>query len=100
MKLVFTHPHLVAVEQMRSLLEREGIQCSLRNEYAAGASGELAPLDTWPELWLLNDEDYDRANKVMEAFQSRAEAPDWSCSRCGRSSPATFEFCWHCGGER
>lgn len=100
MKLVFTHPHLVAVEQVRSLLEREGIDCTLRNEYAAGATGELAPLDTWPELWLLRDGDYDRANRAIDAFQGGVDAPDWVCGKCGGTSPATFEFCWQCGAER
>jgi hypothetical protein len=100
MQLVFTHPNLVVVEQMRSLLQREGIDCTLRNEYASGASGELAPFDTWPELWLLDDADYDRANRVMEAFQGRAEGPEWRCAGCGRSSPETFEMCWHCGAAR
>ena len=100
MKLVFTHPNLVAVEQMRGLLEREGIDCALRNEYAAGATGELAPLDTWPELWLLRDGDYDRANRVLDAFRAHVDEPDWVCGKCGGASPATFEFCWQCGAEK
>ena len=99
-KLAFTHPQLVVVQQVLSLLDREGIACTLRNEYAAGAVGELAPLDAWPELWIQNDSDYDRANQVLEVFTAEVEEPEWPCDQCGKSSPATFEFCWHCGWER
>jgi hypothetical protein len=49
------------VAQVQSALEMAGIPCTLRNEYAGGASGELAPLETWPEIWVLRDRDHDRA---------------------------------------
>ncbi len=52
MKLVYTHPNSIAVAQARSSIEFAGIDCILRNEYASGAIGELAPIDAWPALWL------------------------------------------------
>jgi hypothetical protein len=45
MKLVYTHPNSIVVGQARSAIELAGIACSLRNEYASGAIGELAPID-------------------------------------------------------
>jgi hypothetical protein len=60
MKLIHTHPDGIILAQVRSALEQAGIPCTIHNEYASGASGELAPFDTWPELWLLRDRDYDR----------------------------------------
>lgn len=99
-KLVYTHPVNVMVAQARSALEQAGIRCVLRNEYAAGAMGELAPIDVWPELWLLRDRDYDRAQQILKPAGEEVQEADWHCGTCGSASPATFDMCWHCAGER
>ena len=100
MKLVYTHPSNIVVAQARISLDLAGIKSALRNEYAAGAMGELAPIDVWPELWVVRDRDYERATLLLA--QSRAEIveADWHCIRCGTQSPATFELCWNCAGDR
>jgi len=100
MKLVYTHPSVIVIAQARSLVERAGISCLLRNEYAAGAMGELAPIDVWPELWVLRDRDYDRAMLVLAQSRSEIREADWNCRSCGSYSPATFELCWRCASEK
>jgi hypothetical protein len=100
MKLVYTHPSGIMVAQARNALELAGLKCVLRNEYAAGAMGELAPIDVWPELWVLRDRDYDRATLVLAHARAEIQEADWQCGHCGSQSPATFEYCWHCAGER
>ena len=67
MKLVYTHPSHIIVSQARSALEMAGIKCSMRNEYASGALGELAPIDTWPELWVMRDRDYEMARALSSS---------------------------------
>jgi hypothetical protein len=98
--LVYTHPSIVVVTQARGVLEAAGIQCFLRNEYAMGAAGELAPIDTWPELWIARDHQYQHARSLIEASQVEQQASDWKCGKCGSTSPDTFDWCWHCAGER
>lgn len=100
MKLVYTHPSLVQVSQVRNALQHVGIKCSIRNEYAAGALGELAPIDTWPELWLVYERDLERATIAIAGFQAEIEEADWDCANCGNASPATFDWCWRCASER
>ena len=100
MKLVYTHPNLVLVAQTQSLIEFAGIECVVRNEYASGAIGELAPIDAWPELWVINDEDCDRAESLIEESHASTQEAEWKCAKCGNLNPATFDLCWHCGGER
>lgn len=97
MSPVFSHPQLVVVEQMRSLLAHHGIDAVLRNQYSAGASGELAPIDTWPELWLRREADRERALDLIRQQQRPVEGADWQCPACGAHSPATFDWCWQCG---
>lgn len=100
MKLVHTHPSNIVVAQARSALELAGIGCVIRNEYAAGGMGELAPIDVWPELWILRDRDYERAKLLLAQSRADIVEADWHCTRCGSDSPATFDLCWHCAGDR
>ncbi len=100
MKLVYTHPNIAVVTQAQSLIEQAGIESVIRNEYASGASGELAPISAWPEVWVVNDGDHDRAVSLLEALKEESGEPDWRCRQCDNANPATFESCWRCGLER
>jgi hypothetical protein len=100
MKLVYTHPSHIVTAQAQSSIELTGIKCVLRNEYAAGAIGELAPIDTWPEVWVLRDRDYEGAKRIVERLQADTGEADWTCTQCGSASPDTFEVCWHCAADR
>jgi len=96
MKKVYTHENRFIVSNAKNIVEASGIQVVLRNEFSAGASGDLSPFDTWVELWVLNDEDYELAvNVLAEAFEN-ADAPTWVCAACGETNEASFELCWNC----
>jgi len=98
LKLAYTHPNLAIVTQAASALERAGITAEIRNEYAAGGIGELAPIEAWPELWV-PDRDWELAQRLIEADRTRAEGPEWQCGQCEASNPATFDWCWRCGAD-
>ncbi len=100
MKLVFTHPNLTVVTQARASLDQQGIASEIHNQYAVGAVGELAPIDAWPELWVVRDRDEERARQFIEQSMSTENAPDWACAACGNSNPDSFESCWSCGRNR
>lgn len=99
LKLLYTHPSIVAVTQAESAVARCGIDTRIRNEYAAGAVGELAPIDAWPELWV-DEADWQRASAAMESLRQESDKPDWTCPGCDNVNPPAFEFCWHCARER
>jgi hypothetical protein len=99
MKLVFTHPNQFALIHVRHLLETQGIRCKVQNEFASGAVGELAPIDTWPELWVTENEDEPRARALIEESEVRADAADWHCGHCGEVNAGSFDVCWACGNE-
>jgi hypothetical protein len=100
LKLVYTHPSIINVAQARSSIEQAGIDCVMRNEYAAGALGELAPIDAWPELWVKSDRHFDRATQVIEQLRVQEHAADWQCAQCGVACPDTFDWCWKCATDR
>ena len=97
--MVYTSENRLLVGHARGLLEAQGIEVLMRNEFAAGATGEVPVFETWPELWVVNDRDYDRACGIIaDAFRDSAAAP-WHCQRCGEENDASFEFCWNCGAD-
>ncbi|WP_237067680.1 putative signal transducing protein [Microbulbifer guangxiensis] len=95
--LIFTHENRLLVELARSKLEVAGIAVFLKNEYAQGATGELAPHQAWPELWLERDRDYERAMQLLRDAEGQA---DWICRHCGESNGAAFDYCWQCDSSR
>ena len=98
MLLVYTHENKIIVENVRSLLEQNGIDTSLRNEYASGGMGELAPTETWPELWV-NDWHFDKAKAILKNFARKELRPGWVCHNCGEENASTFDHCWNCQTE-
>ena len=72
----------------------------LKNEYAQGAMGELSVFDAWPELWVVEDRDYDAAVAIIDSALSESDASGWTCPRCRESNGPAFESCWKCGAAR
>jgi hypothetical protein len=99
MKLIYTHENRLLVCNIQNILENGSIAVTLKNEYAAGASGDLSFLTTWLEVWVINDEDYDAAMKLIEAAFTKNNSNDWTCSDCGEINAASFDLCWNCQSE-
>jgi hypothetical protein len=90
------------IEMLKGLLDDVQITCMIRNEYLSSAMGEVPFLDSSPELWILNDEDYSRAREILETWRTtRSETKEaWACAHCGESIEGQFTSCWECGRER
>lgn len=81
----------------KNLLEAQGIDAFVKNEFSHGAVGDLAPQDAWPELWLYVDEAYSAAKVIIEAMTDPGDSVDWQCLQCNESNDTSFELCWNCG---
>jgi hypothetical protein len=97
MKRVFSHPNSMIVGSMASLLDQEGIETETRNDILGGAAGEIAPGETWVELWVIDERQADAAAKLIKETMAQPEGEDWICAHCLESNPATFDICWQCG---
>ena len=64
----------------------------------AGGIGELAPFETWPELWVAQ-EDEDKAKKVIEQISHTNTEVEKICPHCGEGNQLSFQICWNCGGQ-
>ena len=100
MKFVYTNENRLLVSNFQNMLLNAGMDITLKNEFAAGASGDLPFLNTWPEIWVMNDEDYDQALAIINKVLSENDTDDWLCTQCGESNSSAFELCWNCQREK
>jgi len=99
MKRVFRAAALHQVAHARNVLLMAGIQSELRNQYLAGALGDLPMLETWPALFV--DDDDEQA--ALSALARAAAAPHGAaltCEECGETLEPQFTACWRCGALR
>lgn len=82
---------------MSSALNEIGIKTEVRNDILGGATGEIAPGETWIELWVVDDHQAASATKRIKEIIELPERDDWVCNHCQESNPATFDLCWQCG---
>jgi hypothetical protein len=96
MKLVFRAASLLQVSHARNLLIAAGIDSELRNQYLAGALGDLPMLETWPQLWVEDALE----SAALSALARGSAAPAgvaWICEQCGEELEVQFTSCWRCG---
>jgi len=97
MKKLTTSESSVTINHWKNLLESEGISCELRNEHLGSIMGEMPFMEVWPQLWIVNDLDFDRARQLL-SDDAAAESPTetWKCRHCGEENEGQFAACWKC----
>lgn len=101
MKKVTSCDSIVTINHYKNLLESEGIPAFLRNEHLGSIMGEVPFQEVWPELWVKNDLDLDRARQLIDTARIHEESPTtpWRCSNCKAENEGQFAACWQCGRE-
>jgi len=99
MKLVYSHENQFIVGNIKNLIEAENINVFIKNEFAKGALGETAAFDCWPEVWVYDDEDYQKAIDIVASVEAKQAEMDWVCNQCDEKNDPSFEVCWHCKSE-
>ena len=101
MKKVYSADNLVASGYIKNLLESCNIDCIIKNQNLAGAIGEIPPIECWPEVWIINDENFSEATAIINStFQDNPQENNWWKCPCGETLEGQFSACWHCGAER
>ena len=102
MKKVYSSDSFFLVGHLRELLENHHIRCIAKNEFLLGAAGELPPTECWPELWIAEDFQYEKAREIIEGFLAGngEHSGEWCCPACGERLEGQFTACWSCGTER
>jgi hypothetical protein len=93
----------IEAQFLRDFLDRHLIETVVLGDYLAGAAGQL-PADIFPEVWVLDDDDLERARELLPRFinQSKADpgVTPWTCEACGEAVEGDFALCWNCGRPR
>jgi hypothetical protein len=98
MKRVFRAASLIQVAHARNLLLTAGIQSELRNQYLAGAMGDLPMLETWPQLYV-DDADEQVALRALARAAAAPAGASWTCEHCDEVLEPQFTSCWRCGSS-
>ena len=97
----FNHAEPALAGMFRELLQREGVNCLLRNEELFAGLGEIPFTECYPELWVVDDELFTRASSLLKQFMaSESASTPWTCSQCGEQLEGQFNSCWKCGTIR
>ena len=86
---------------VRGLLGQAGIDARVFNENLQGGLGEIPFTHAYPEVWIVNEGDLQRAREVICQIERPAAGSTSSmvCPRCQEISPGHFQVCWNCGNE-
>ncbi|MBK1827140.1 DUF2007 domain-containing protein [Haloferula rosea] len=90
------------VGHFQSILESEGIRTEVRNEGGSSLAGEVPFTQVFPELWVIEPEDTERAKQLIETYlaedsRSSATLKPWTCPNCAETVTAELAECWNCG---
>jgi hypothetical protein len=98
LKRVYRAASLLQVAHARNVLTTAGIQSELRNQYLAGALGDLPMMETWPQLYVEDADERFALSALARAASTPSGAP-WICEGCGEHLEPQFTQCWRCGAE-
>ena len=102
MKKVFVSRSLVEVESLKELLDQAGIVTTVKNQSTSMLAGEVPFAEVFPELWVINDNEYSDATRLLDDWKQSQQhtLPDWTCDHCGETHSGEFTTCWNCGKDQ
>ena len=100
---VFEDFDIVIVGHYQSVLESNGIDTFMKNQFGTSGAGELPFVEVVPQLWVLNENDAGRAKELIGELhddQSSKPTQAWNCPKCGTPQEPAFTNCWKCSSPR
>ncbi len=86
---------------VKGLLEEQGIPATVQGEFVYSLHGTAGVM--YPSVWVLSDDDFDRAEEIVRDFEARVgqrKTDTWQCRQCGEILEEQFTECWRCGTSR
>ena len=102
MKKVYSAPNITLVGLVKDVLDSNGIATVVKNQFLSAATGELPPIECWPELWITDDSRYEECRHLVEEIlrADNTQLDSWQCPRCREELEGQFSQCWRCGASR
>jgi hypothetical protein len=101
MKRVYSVADPSRLAVVRGLLADAGVETTVFNEATGAATGEIPFFLAGPEVWVVRDQDEERARQIIAEYESGEALADiprepWQCPRCGEHIEGQFTECWNC----
>ncbi|MGC9493422.1 DUF2007 domain-containing protein [Vibrio genomosp. F10] len=96
MKLIYTCENQFLITNAKNIIDALGIETFIKNEFSTGAVGEISAFDCWPELWVVDDTDFETAALAIESMIKPKNTSTWVCLHCKEVNEPAFELCWKC----
>jgi hypothetical protein len=96
MKKLTSAESLITINHYKNLLAAEGIETEIRNQHLGSVMGEVPFFETWPQLWVVNDLNFDRALQLIRSADEESPAEPWTCPNCDEVNEGQFLVCWRC----
>ena len=105
MKQVYKALNPTEAHFVRGLLESYGLTGVVRGEALWTTRGEAPFAETYPTVWIEDDDREAEALDVVRQYEARKLATGpagvvWRCSKCGEQLEPQFTTCWSCGTDR
>jgi len=97
MQRIYSAATLADAHLVVGLLDHAGIAAKVFNENAQGGLGEIPFTHAWPEVWLMDENDKERALEVIREMEGPRTDLQVACAKCGEMNPDHFQLCWNCG---
>jgi hypothetical protein len=99
-RCVYQGTTVLEAAHVRNVLASAGIEVELRNDRLWSALGEIPIIEAWPQVWVVDLGDAERARRVLRDLERAPQAAAWTCPACGEWLEGQFTSCWQCGQER
>jgi hypothetical protein len=100
-KKVYSSADRLLIGFLQGVLQDHQVDSYCRNEILAGGMGEIPPIECWPELWVVKDEDASAARHIIDnVLAGRQNAEPWRCDTCGEMIEPQFAACWRCTPDK
>ncbi len=102
MKKLYVSQNLIDVESRKELLDQAEIPCTIKNQRSAMLGGEVPFVEVFPELWVFQDEDFEKAETLLKDWEEAKPqgTTSWTCANCSEVHQKEFTTCWKCNQER
>jgi hypothetical protein len=82
MKEIYTSSNSTYCWLLKGILESEGIDCEIKNDNLGQIAGVIPFDQTWPKLYVVNDADINKAEKIIEENKPNLSDLPTFCPQC------------------
>ncbi|MGB8337558.1 MAG: DUF2007 domain-containing protein [Burkholderiales bacterium] len=98
MRKVYVAQNLPDAHIVLNLLTQSGIAVHVFNANAQSGIGEIPFTEAYPQVWVMDDEQYLRAKNIVREYKlAPMDHRVVHCPECNEENPANFGVCWNCG---